>query len=67
MRGPSVVGRKQACLGQAGEPSGVVLEFLRAREDLTRARLSRSRAVVDFNRAKQDLKYAVGDFSGLEK
>jgi hypothetical protein len=43
------------------------LEFVLAREDLTRARLSRLRAVVDFNRAQQDLKYAVGDLSGLEK
>ena len=46
---------------------GVVLEFVLAREDLTRARLSRLRAVVDFNRAQQDLKYAVGDVSGREK
>ena len=46
---------------------GVVLEFVLAREDLTRARLSRLRAVVDFNRAQQDLKYAVGDVSGQEK
>jgi outer membrane protein TolC len=42
---------------------GVVLEFVLAREDLTRARLSHLRAVVEFNRAQQDLKYAVGDFS----
>lgn len=46
---------------------GVVLEFVLAREDLTWARLSRLRAVVDFNRAQQDLKYAVGDVSGQEK
>ena len=46
---------------------GVVLEFVLAREDLTRARLSRLRAVVNFNRAQQDLKYAVGDVSGQEK
>jgi hypothetical protein len=38
-----------------------------AREELTRARLGRMRAVVDFNRAQQDLKYAVGDLSGMEK
>jgi outer membrane protein TolC len=42
---------------------GVVLEFVLAREDLTRARLSRLRAVVDFNRAQQDLRCAVGDLS----
>jgi outer membrane protein TolC len=46
---------------------GVVLEFVTAREELTRARLGRMRAVVDFNRAQQDLKYAVGDVSGMEK
>ena len=46
---------------------GVVLEFVTAREELTRARLGRMRAVVDFNRAQQDLKYAVGDLSGMEK
>ena len=34
---------------------------------MLRARLSRLRAVVDFNRAQQDLKYAVGDVSGQEK
>lgn len=42
---------------------GVVLEFLLAREDLTRVRLSRLKAVVDFNRAQQDLKHAVGEIS----
>jgi hypothetical protein len=46
---------------------GVVLEFVTAREELTRARLARMRAVVDFNRAQQDLKYAVGDLSGIER
>jgi len=46
---------------------GVVLEFVLAREDLTRARLSRLKAVVDFNRAQQDLKYAVGDISEKRK
>jgi outer membrane protein TolC len=46
---------------------GVVLEFVTAREELTRARLGRMRAVVDFNRAQLDLQYAVGDVSGLEK
>jgi outer membrane protein TolC len=40
---------------------GVVLEFVLAREDLTRARLSRVRAVVDYNRAQQALRCAVGD------
>lgn len=40
---------------------GVVLEFVLAREELTRARLSRVRAVVDFNRAQQALRCAVGD------
>jgi len=57
---------KLAADRQASEV-GVVLEFVLAREDLTRARLSRLRAVVDYNRAQQDLKYAVGDRSGLEK
>jgi outer membrane protein TolC len=46
---------------------GVVLEFVTAREELTRARLGRMRAVLDFNRAQQDLKYAVGDLSGVER
>lgn len=46
---------------------GVVLEFVLAREEVTRARLSRLKAVVDFNRAQQDLKYAVGDLSHHEK
>jgi outer membrane protein TolC len=46
---------------------GVVLEFVTAREELTRARLARMRAVVDFNRAQRDLKYAVGDRTGIEK
>jgi outer membrane protein TolC len=46
---------------------GVVLEFVTAREELTRARLGRMRAVVDFNRAQLDLQYAVGDVSGLER
>jgi outer membrane protein TolC len=39
---------------------GVVLEYVMAREDLTRARLGRVRAVVDFNRAQYALKMAVG-------
>jgi len=42
---------------------GVVLEFVLTREDLTRARLSRLKAVVDSNRAQQDLKHAVGGIS----
>lgn len=47
---------------------GVVLEFVLAREELTKARLSRVRAVVDFNRAQQALKCAVGDVDGpIEK
>ncbi len=39
---------------------GVVIEYLMAREDLTRARLSRVRSVVEFNRAQHALKMAVG-------
>lgn len=39
---------------------GVVLEYVMAREDLTRARLGRVRAVVEFNRAQHALKIAVG-------
>lgn len=39
---------------------GVVLEYVMAREDLTRARLGRVRAVVEFNRAQHALKMAVG-------
>ena len=39
---------------------GVVLEYITAREDLTRARLAQVRAVVDYNRAQQALKMAVG-------
>ena len=39
---------------------GVVLEYITAREDLTRARLAQVRAVVDYNRAQQALKMALG-------
>ncbi len=39
---------------------GVVLEYVMAREDLTRARLGRVRAVVEFNRAQHALKMSVG-------
>jgi outer membrane protein TolC len=39
---------------------GVVLEYVMAREDLTRARLGRVRAVVEYNRAQHALKMAVG-------
>ncbi|MBB5037549.1 TolC family protein [Prosthecobacter dejongeii] len=39
---------------------GVVLEYLLAREELTRARQSRVRAVTDFNKAQHELKRAVG-------
>ncbi|MBL9179440.1 MAG: TolC family protein [Verrucomicrobiaceae bacterium] len=39
---------------------GVVLEYLLAREELTRARQSRVKAVTDFNKAQHSLKRAVG-------
>ncbi len=39
---------------------GVVLEYLLAREELTRARQSRVRAVAAFNQAQHELKRAVG-------
>ncbi len=39
---------------------GVVLEYITAREELTRARLAQVRAVMDHNRAQQALKVAVG-------
>jgi outer membrane protein TolC len=39
---------------------GVVLEYLLAREELTRARQSRVLAVTDFNKAQHDLKRAIG-------
>jgi len=39
---------------------GVVLEYLLAREELTRARQSRVKAVTDFNKAQHALKRAVG-------
>ncbi|MCB1275923.1 TolC family protein [Prosthecobacter sp.] len=39
---------------------GVVLEYLLAREELTRARQSRVQAVTDFNKAQHALKRAVG-------
>lgn len=39
---------------------GVVLEYLLAREELTRARQSRVMAVTDFNKAQHALKRAVG-------
>lgn len=39
---------------------GVVLEYLLAREELTRARQSRVRAVTGFNQAQHELKRAVG-------
>ncbi|MDZ4286859.1 MAG: TolC family protein, partial [Prosthecobacter sp.] len=39
---------------------GVVLEYLLAREELTRARQSRVKAVTDFNKAQHELKRAVG-------
>ena len=39
---------------------GVVLEYLLAREELTRARQSRVQAVTDFNKAQHELKRAVG-------
>jgi outer membrane protein TolC len=40
---------------------GVVLEYLLAREELTRARQSRVKAVTDFNKAQHALRHAVGD------
>lgn len=39
---------------------GVVLEYVIAREDLTRSRLARVRAVVDYNRAQHLLEFALG-------
>lgn len=39
---------------------GVVLEYLLAREELTRARQSRVQAVTSFNKAQHELKRAVG-------
>ncbi len=39
---------------------GVVLEYLLAREELTRARQSRVEAVAAFNKAQHELKRAVG-------
>ena len=39
---------------------GVVLEYLLAREELTRARQDRVRAVTDYNKAQHELKLAVG-------
>lgn len=45
---------------------GVVLEYVTAREDLTRARLERVRAVVEFNRAQHALKMAVGPAVAIE-
>lgn len=39
---------------------GVVLEYLLAREELTRARQSRVQAVTGFNKAQHELKRAVG-------
>jgi len=39
---------------------GVVLEYLLAREELTRARQSRVKAVTDFNKAQHSLRRAVG-------
>jgi len=39
---------------------GVVLEYLLAREELTRARQSRVLAVTEFNKAQHELKRAVG-------
>ncbi|MFO1483168.1 MAG: TolC family protein [Verrucomicrobiaceae bacterium] len=39
---------------------GVVLEYLLAREELTRAKQSRVKAVTDFNKAQHSLKRAVG-------
>jgi outer membrane protein TolC len=39
---------------------GVVLEYLLAREELTRARQGRVKSVTDFNKAQHELKRAVG-------
>jgi len=39
---------------------GVVLEYLLAREELTRARQSRAQAVANFNQAQHELRRAVG-------
>jgi outer membrane protein TolC len=39
---------------------GVVLEYLLAREELTRARQSRVKAVTDFNKAQHELRRAIG-------
>ena len=39
---------------------GVVLEYLLAREELTRARQSRVQAVTEFNKAQHELKRAIG-------
>lgn len=39
---------------------GVVLEYLLAREEFTRARQSRVKAVTEFNKAQHELKRAVG-------
>jgi outer membrane protein TolC len=39
---------------------GVVLEYLLAREELTRARQSRVQSVTNFNKAQHELKRAVG-------
>jgi len=39
---------------------GVVLEYLLAREELTRARQSRVQSVTEFNKAQHELKRAVG-------
>jgi hypothetical protein len=36
------------------------LEYITAREELTRARLAQVRAVMDHNRAQQALRVAVG-------
>ncbi|HYF37257.1 MAG TPA: TolC family protein, partial [Prosthecobacter sp.] len=43
---------------------GVVLEYLLAREEVTRARQSRVKAVTDFNKAQHQLKRAVGEGTG---
>ena len=39
---------------------GVVLEYLLAREEVTRARQSRVKAIADYNKAQHQLKRAVG-------
>jgi outer membrane protein len=39
---------------------GVVLEYLLAREELTRARQSRVKAVTDFNKAQHEMRRAIG-------